>query len=87
MLPDLVKFAYTPRIELQIHGDSQSSSTGRENSPDYSRFQTLAESSRAHMNTEEEEHVLVLDFVDNVKGKKMFQHGLAILTFVPRYLC
>ncbi|OBZ75158.1 putative ATP-dependent helicase HRQ1 [Grifola frondosa] len=77
LLPDIVKFAYTPRVELRIHGDSQISSA-RERSPDYSAFSTAgASSSRLNAADDEDEHVLVLDLVDNARGKKNANPGFA----------
>ncbi|KAI0709033.1 P-loop containing nucleoside triphosphate hydrolase protein [Earliella scabrosa] len=77
LLPEIVKFAYTPRIELRIHGDQQSGSSRRERSPDFSAFRSAgASSSRVH-DVDEDEHVLVLDFVDNSRGTKPMNPGFA----------
>ncbi|KAI0807176.1 P-loop containing nucleoside triphosphate hydrolase protein [Fomes fomentarius] len=82
LLPEMVKFAYTPRIELRIHGDQQSGSTRRERSPDFSAFRAAgapapaASSSRVN-DVDEDEHVLVLDFIDNSRGKKTSDTGFA----------
>lgn len=76
----MVKFAYTPRIELRIHGDQQAGSTRRERSPDFSAFRTAgapaASNSRVN-DVDEDEHVLVLDFIDNSRGKKTYNAGFA----------
>ena len=70
MLPEIVKFAYTPRIELRIHSDQQGGSTRRERSPDFSAFRTASASGSRVNDVDEDEHVLVLDFMDNARGKK-----------------
>lgn len=64
LLPDLVKFAYTPAQELQIHEET---SSGRKKSPDFSAFQNSGSSSRK---MDDDEHVLLLEFAENSKGKK-----------------
>ncbi|KAH9946253.1 P-loop containing nucleoside triphosphate hydrolase protein [Epithele typhae] len=71
LLPETVKFAYTPRDELKIHSTQQGSSSRRERSPDFSAFQNSAKSSASRVNDVDlDEHVLVLDFIDNSRGKK-----------------
>ncbi|EJF65709.1 P-loop containing nucleoside triphosphate hydrolase protein [Dichomitus squalens LYAD-421 SS1] len=77
LLPEIVKFAYTPRIELRIHSDHQPGSSRRERSPDYSAFRTASASSSLVNDEDEDEHVLVLDFIDNSRGKKPGDTGLA----------
>ena len=70
LLPELIRFAYIPSIELRIHADS-TMSKDREASPDFlistpgpSKEQTILPSD------DDEEHVLVLDFTDAPKGQK-----------------
>lgn len=68
LLPDLIKFAYIAQNELRIHADSQpqtnKNKTERGRSPDFALAST-------HLNVvEPEEHVLVLEFAENSKGKK-----------------
>lgn len=75
LLPEIVKFAYIPRADLQIHGETEESSKGREQSPDYSAFSILHASGSGLNIADEEEHVLVLDFVDNVRGRKSSNMG------------
>ncbi|PIL23843.1 hypothetical protein GSI_13594 [Ganoderma sinense ZZ0214-1] len=70
LLPEIVKFAYTPRIELRIHSDQQGGSSRRERSPDFSAFRTASASGSRVNDVDEDEHVLVLDFIDNARGKK-----------------
>lgn len=70
LLPEVVKFAYTPRIELRIHSDQRRGSVRREPSPDFSAFQTASASTSRVNDIDEDEHVLVLDFIDNAHGKK-----------------
>ena len=63
-MPKLVKFAYIPRAELQIHENSQR----RDSSPDYA---TVGSSNGPRGSVlDHDEHVLVLDFEDNSRGKK-----------------
>jgi len=61
LLPDLVKFAYTPKNQHSINGDAPRHQ--QENSPDF-----LCESTGSAIDAEE--HVLVLEFVESSKGKK-----------------
>ncbi|CDO70744.1 hypothetical protein BN946_scf184798.g59 [Trametes cinnabarina] len=77
LLPEIVKFAYTPRTELRIHSDQHVGSGKRERSPDFSAFQTAGASSSRLNDVDEDEHVLVLDFLDNSRGKKTATTGLA----------
>ncbi|EMD38568.1 hypothetical protein CERSUDRAFT_82843 [Gelatoporia subvermispora B] len=73
LLPDTVKFAYIPREELRIHGDSQETSSRRERSPDFAAFATSGASSSKL--DDQAEHVLVLDFMENSRGKKSTNQG------------
>ncbi|KIJ60621.1 hypothetical protein HYDPIDRAFT_32044 [Hydnomerulius pinastri MD-312] len=77
LLPDLVKFAYIPRNELRIHAEtaSQVQRSGRK-SPDFS-LNSQGSSSSQLPGMEEDEHVLVLEFAENVKGKEK-QPGLGL---------
>ncbi|KAI1787885.1 P-loop containing nucleoside triphosphate hydrolase protein [Ganoderma leucocontextum] len=77
LLPEVVKFAYTPRIELRIHSDQHGGSSRRERSPDFSAFRTASASSSRVNDVDEDEHVLVLDFIDNSRGKKPTNPGFA----------
>ncbi|KAI0670538.1 DEAD/H helicase [Trametes maxima] len=77
LLPEVVKFAYTPRTELRIHSDQHVGSSRRERSPDYSAFQTAGSSSSQVNDVDADEHVLVLDFIDISRGKKATGSGLA----------
>ncbi|KAI0637127.1 DEAD/H helicase [Trametes polyzona] len=77
LLPEVVKFAYTPRSELRIHSDQHPGSGRRERSPDYAAFQTAGASSSRVNDVDADEHVLVLDFMDNSRGKKTAASGLA----------
>lgn len=60
----MVKLAYTTPNELRINSTPRPSKF-REKSPDYGKFVQAGPS-----NYEAEEHVLVLDLLDNVKGSK-----------------
>ena len=66
LLPDLIKFAYIPRNEHRIHGDADmlKRSGRRESSPDFSVPDPLG------LRSENGDHVLVLEFAENSKGKK-----------------
>ncbi|KAI0664969.1 P-loop containing nucleoside triphosphate hydrolase protein [Cubamyces menziesii] len=77
LLPEIVKFAYTPRTELRIYSDQHTGAGRRERSPDYAAFQAASTSSSRVNDVDEDEHVLVLDFLDNSRGKKNMGTGLA----------
>ena len=68
LLPDLIKFSYIPQNDLRINENSQIHAPpgGRDRSPDF----TLASWSTKMQVVEPEEHVLVLEFAENSKGKK-----------------
>ncbi|KAI0340501.1 DEAD/H helicase [Trametopsis cervina] len=66
LLPNLVRFAYIPRLDLQVH--DADSSKKRDASPDYAAFDSTSVGGRT--NLDDNEHVLVLDFEDNSKGQK-----------------
>ncbi|KAF8078143.1 P-loop containing nucleoside triphosphate hydrolase protein, partial [Lyophyllum atratum] len=75
LLPDQIKFSYIPRNDLRVNEQSLSASRGhRERSPDYSAFRN-ASTSKIPID-DEEEHVLVLEFVDNARGKKIKNNSL-----------
>jgi DEAD/DEAH box helicase domain-containing protein len=73
LLPDLIKFAYIPHNEFRINADPQGQSSSpplkRSGSPDFSAFAT----SRSIL--EEDEHVLILEFAENSRGKKSQHPG------------
>ncbi|OCH95579.1 P-loop containing nucleoside triphosphate hydrolase protein [Obba rivulosa] len=75
LLPDTVKFGYIPREELRIHGDSQDTSGRRKRSPDFEAFAGAGSSSS--IVKDEDEHVLVLDFMENSRGKLSTNPGFA----------
>ena len=69
-MPDIITFSYIPRGEIQIYENSVAASEKRvRDSVDFSLplSRTL----------EDKEHVLVLDFADNAKGKKSSNVGHA----------
>ncbi|KAG6833474.1 hypothetical protein H0H87_006046 [Tephrocybe sp. NHM501043] len=72
ILPDLIKFSYIPRNELRITEDSLKGH--RERSPDYSTFGAASTSATKLEN--EDDHVLVLEFIDNAKGKKIKSNSI-----------
>ncbi|KAF7975315.1 hypothetical protein HWV62_10102 [Athelia sp. TMB] len=69
LLPDLIKFAYIPPNDLRIHENTQAANAERPRarSPD---FNLASVSARTVPTLETEEHVLVLEFAENSKGKK-----------------
>ncbi|KAF9452846.1 DEAD/H helicase [Macrolepiota fuliginosa MF-IS2] len=71
LLPDLVKFSYIPKNDLKVNETDDSPNKRRAKSPDF-----LIPSSNKP-STEENGHVLVLEFFDNVKGKKSRNVGLS----------
>jgi DEAD/DEAH box helicase domain-containing protein len=62
LLPDLIRFAYIPADMLRINSTDTSTSKKRANSPSF----VLPGKS----GFDEEEHVLVLDFVESTKKTK-----------------
>ena len=56
LLPDLVRFAYIPASDHRINAEAPSSRKGRDTSPDIYAPNDIAE--------DEEEHVLVMEFVE-----------------------
>ncbi|EIW85377.1 DEAD H helicase [Coniophora puteana RWD-64-598 SS2] len=76
LLPELIKFAYIARNELRIHGDNSSQARGGRKSPDFSFSSQAGTSSSQLPGLEEEEHVLLLEFAENSKGKKDAPQGL-----------
>ena len=72
----MVRFSYVPQSQLRINADSTSSGSRKESFPDFS----CASSSRTDQSyAHEDEHVLVLEFVDNSRAKKGpssgYEHG------------
>jgi DEAD/DEAH box helicase domain-containing protein len=65
-LPDLIKFAYTPRSEIPVNGDSPSSVSRKPGYPDFRIHPTPTSGSLL----DEDEHVLVLEFVEKSRGKR-----------------
>lgn len=66
LLPDLIRFAFIPRDQLQINADGTpgpASKERRDKSPDFSAF-TFSDSTSgfSRATQHEDEHVLVLDF-------------------------
>ncbi|KAI6129159.1 P-loop containing nucleoside triphosphate hydrolase protein [Pisolithus thermaeus] len=81
LLPDLINFAYIARDQLRIQAEtlSQVQRSGR-TSPDFS-LRSLEKSSSQLPGIEEDEHVLVLEFADNTRGKK--QRTGSLLSLPP----
>ncbi|KAI0831138.1 DEAD/H helicase [Trametes gibbosa] len=77
LLPEIVKFAYTPRSELRIHSDQHVGSGRRERSPDFAAFQTAGATRSCTNDVDTDEHVLILDFMEKSRGKKVAGSGLA----------
>jgi len=74
LLPHLITFAYIPHIDLRINAEGLSQEKRRTNSPDFMlHSQSLATPSSSRLpGHEEEEHVLVLEFAENLnfRGQK-----------------
>lgn len=75
LLPDMIKFAYIPHTDLRINGDL-SSSVQEKPSPPFSI--TPTSSNAIISNTHEDEHVLILELVDNSKVKRSSSSGLTL---------
>ncbi len=69
LLPDLVKFSYIPKNDLKVNENDISSGKRRDKSPDF----TIPSSSGSLAS--EDEHILVLDLSDNLKGKRSRNAG------------
>ncbi|KAL1758264.1 hypothetical protein FB107DRAFT_207459 [Schizophyllum commune] len=73
LLPDLIKFAYIPKNELLVtDGVNQ-----RSKSPDFGKYLGTSSGGGAV-----DEHVLILEFADNSKGKKSAAQG-QLITMPP----
>jgi DEAD/DEAH box helicase domain-containing protein len=70
-MPDMIKFSYIPKNELYIHGDSHPGQASVDFAVSRDSL-TLPHSSRPGG---DDEHVLVLDFADNSRGKKQQSDG------------
>ncbi|PFH49106.1 hypothetical protein AMATHDRAFT_76387 [Amanita thiersii Skay4041] len=71
LLPDLITFSYVPRHRSHIN---EPLSSRRDDFSEYSRYcSSVAQ--------DEDEHVLVLTFAENLKGKKSANPGLPYLTY------
>lgn len=89
----MIKFAYIPRDEHRISADTQtqealsSSKRSRVRSPDYTAF-IAAGPSGTHSggSTDEEEHVLVLEFASKEKGKKAENPAFVAMSLLHREL-
>ena len=86
LLPDLVRFAYIPRDQLQINADGTPgtfSKERREKSPDFSAFSFSDSTSGFSSATQhEDEHVLVLHFAEaKGTGKKSGEQMYVIFRF------
>ncbi|KAF7440973.1 hypothetical protein PC9H_001322 [Pleurotus ostreatus] len=64
LLPDVIKFAYIPKVEHNIHGESR---------PD----PFTPSSSTGHIE-DDTDHVLILDFAENSKGRKSQNPGFSL---------
>ncbi|KAI6151016.1 hypothetical protein BKA82DRAFT_4122865 [Pisolithus tinctorius] len=81
LLPDLINFAYIARDQLRIQAESSSQVQCRgRKSPDFS-LHSLEKSGSQLPGIEEGEHVLVLEFADNSRGKK--QRTGSLLSLPP----
>jgi len=71
LLPDLIRFAYIPADALRINSNDTSTSKKRANSPSF------VLTGKNGLN--EEEHVLVLDFVESTKKTKRAEYISVLL--------
>ncbi|KAG0706339.1 hypothetical protein DFH29DRAFT_995980 [Suillus ampliporus] len=80
LVPDIVKFAYIPHNDLRIHAEAISLDNKRAISPDFTlHSQSLATPSSSLLpGHEEEEHVLVLEFVEYSRGRIKPGPGLSV---------
>ncbi|KAG1749078.1 DEAD H helicase [Suillus paluster] len=80
LVPEIVKFAYIPENDLRIHAETVSLNTKRELSPDFTlHSQSLAAPSTSVLpGQEEEEHVLVLEFIEYSRGRLKSGPGLSV---------
>ncbi|KIL69576.1 hypothetical protein M378DRAFT_184005 [Amanita muscaria Koide BX008] len=76
LVPDMIKFAYVPRSEIQAYENRIATQGKSSDNVDFS----LPSTSKL----EDDEHVLVLEFTDNVKGKKSSNVGFPYMN--PRAL-
>ncbi|KAF8630387.1 hypothetical protein AX15_002944 [Amanita polypyramis BW_CC] len=72
LMPDMITFSYVPRNEIQIHENSNTTPQKGVGAVDFS----LPVSGQP----EEEEHVLVLEFMGNPKGKRSANIGFPYTT-------
>ena len=70
LMPDTIKFSYVPRTQIQIHENSIAATQKQRDMVDF----TLPSPGQS----EEDEHVLVLEFVDNSKSKRSSNIGHAL---------
>ncbi|KAJ3559889.1 hypothetical protein NM688_g67 [Phlebia brevispora] len=78
ILPNLIQFAYIPRVQLQIHEDSRQHEPHKKDEA-YAAFDSARSAGPSTDAAEEEEHVLVLDFEDPSRGSKASGTGLLVL--------
>jgi hypothetical protein len=69
----VIKFSYIHKNELCIHGESHTGS--RESSVDFSAASGSSALSRLNSTGENDDHVLVLEFAADLKGKKQRSNG------------
>ena len=67
LVPDMIRFAYVPRSEIQANENRIATSGKSSDEVDFS----LPSTSKL----EDDEHVLVLEFTDNIKGIKSSNVG------------
>lgn len=68
LIPDTIKFSYVPRTQIQIHENSNAAT--QRGTVDFSLPLTGQ--------SEEDEHVLVLEFMDDFKKKRSTNIGHAL---------
>ncbi|KAH6918791.1 DEAD/H helicase [Coprinopsis sp. MPI-PUGE-AT-0042] len=67
LLPDLMRFSYIPKNDLQLHGDKEK---------DF-ELRAHPQAGPSSATQGEQGHILILDMVDNLKGKKSKNTGFA----------
>lgn len=69
LLPNLIKFSYIPKNDLRMNDDPEKVSAKDD------RVVPLFSNSDLSNKIDNEGHVLVLEFLDNLKGKKSNNSG------------
>jgi hypothetical protein len=76
LLPDLVRFAFIPASDHRINAEAPSSRNERDKSPDIYAPNDIVE--------DEEEHVLVMEFVERSQSWQAKKQGVHLTSIMPR---